>query len=213
MARVGYQGVPGAYSEKASRQLLGKDITAVGYPSFEHVFRAVESMEMDYGMLPIQNSLGGSIHANYDLLMRYDALHIVAELDFKVEHTLLVNRGVTNKQIQRVLSHPQALAQCDEYIRARQWEPCAEYDTAGSAKMIKEMGKMDTAAIASDLAAEIYDLEILDRNIEDDAGNFTRFLLLSRTPLVLENDGGIEMKTSIVFAFGQENKTGQLHKF
>lgn len=211
---IGYQGVSGAYSEKASRELLGNDIKAIGYPSFEHAFRAVQSGEVTYGILPIQNSLGGSIHMNYDLLMRYE-LHIVAELDFKVQHTLLVNNGVSRDQIRRVISHPQALAQCDEYLRRHNWEPAAEYDTAGSAKMLKENGWTDTAAIASDLAAEIYDLTVLDQNIEDDpTGNYTRFLLLSRTALQDEPSciHQVEMKTSVVFAFGQENKTGQLHK-
>ena len=106
--RVAYQGEPGAYSEKASRELLGSRILTVPCPSFESVFKAVASKEVDYAVVPIENSLGGSIHTNFDLLLRYD-LHIIAEHEFKVEHTLLVLPGTKKSDIKKVLSHPQAL--------------------------------------------------------------------------------------------------------
>ena len=111
--------------------------------------------EADYAIVPIENSLGGSIHSNFDNLLRYD-LHIIAEHEFRVEHSLLALPGVKKEDIKKVLSHPQALSQCDNYIR--QWGVKREdsYDTAGSAKMIKEKGLRDCAAIASDLAGQTY---------------------------------------------------------
>jgi prephenate dehydratase len=106
--RVAYQGEPGAYSEKASRELLGPRILTIPCASFEAVFKAVASKEVDYAVVPIENSLGGSIHTNFDLLLRYD-LHIIAEHEFKVEHTLLALPGTKKSDIQKVMSHPQAL--------------------------------------------------------------------------------------------------------
>lgn len=133
--RVAYQGEPGAYSEKATRELLGSKVTAIGRPNFEACFRAVASMECDYACLPIENSLGGSIHENYDLMLRYD-LTIVAEHEFRVHHCLLAKPGVKRDDIKYAISHPQALAQCDNFLRGLGITPVPTYDTAGSAKMI-----------------------------------------------------------------------------
>ena len=179
--RIAYQGEPGAYSEKASRELLGPRVMTVNYPSFEDVFKAVASRDADYAVVPIENSLGGSIHANFDLLLRYD-LHIIAEHEFRVEHFLLALPGVKREDIKKVMSHPQALAQCENYLRDLGYIPTPTYDTAGSAKIIKEQNLLDCAAIASDLAGKTYGLDVLESNIEDHDNNFTRFLLLSRTP-------------------------------
>jgi prephenate dehydratase len=214
---VAYQGEPGAYSEKATRELLGSKVIAIGHPSFESCFRAVASMECDYACLPIENSLGGSIHDNYDLMLRYD-LTIVAEHEFRVRHCLLVKPGVTKKDIRYAISHPQALAQCDNYLRSLGITPIATYDTAGSAKMIAENGPKlpegctpdNTAAIASDLAGQTYGLQCLDESIEDDDSNFTRFLLLSRTDVVQYLTRNIPAKTSIVFTL--PNTPGALYK-
>ena len=154
--RVAYQGVMGAYSEKATRELLGQKVVAVGHPNFEACFRAVASMDCDYACLPIENSLGGSIHDNYDLMLRYD-LTIVAEHEFRVHHCLLAKPGVKREDIKYAISHPQALAQCDNFLRGLGITPISTYDTAGSAKMIAEGGPLpdqctpeNTAAIASD---------------------------------------------------------------
>jgi hypothetical protein len=114
--KVAFQGESGAYSEKSARELLGPRITTVAYESFDATFRAVASREVDYACIPIENSLGGSIHSNYDLLLRYD-LHIIGEHEFKVEHCLLALPGADKKDIKKVMSHPQALAQCDTYLR------------------------------------------------------------------------------------------------
>jgi Prephenate dehydratase len=126
--RVAYQGEPGAYSEKATRELLGEKVIAIGRPSFEACFRAVASMECDYACLPIENSLGGSIHDNYDLMLRYD-LTIVAEHEFRVHHCLLVKPGVKRSDIKYAISHPQALAQCDNFLRGLGITPIPTYDT------------------------------------------------------------------------------------
>ena len=146
--KVAFQGEAGAYSEKATREMLGSRVTTVPCKSFEDAFKAVASREVDYAVLPIENSLGGSIHANYDLLLRYD-LHIIGEHEFRVEHSLLALPGVKRQDIVKVMSHPQALAQCDNYLRAWGVKGEEAYDTAGSAKMIADNNLRDCAAIAS----------------------------------------------------------------
>uniref|UniRef100_K3X935 Prephenate dehydratase domain-containing protein n=1 Tax=Globisporangium ultimum (strain ATCC 200006 / CBS 805.95 / DAOM BR144) TaxID=431595 RepID=K3X935_GLOUD len=212
--KVAYQGMPGAYSEKATRQLLGAspNVVAIGFPSFEEAFQAVEQEDVQFAVLPIENSLGGSIHANYDLLLKY-GLHIVAEYDLRVEHSLLALPGVKKEDIKTVISHPQALAQCAHTISQMGATARAEYDTAGSAKMLADNQWRDTAAVASDLAAEYYGLQVLERNVEDDETNFTRFLLLSKKEdLGLDAKSGTEFKTSLVFSFMDSNEKGQLYK-
>lgn len=214
--RVAYQGEPGAYSEKATRELLGQKVVAVGHPNFEACFRAVASMECDYACLPIENSLGGSIHDNYDLMLRYD-LTIVAEHEFRVHHCLLAKAGVRREDIKYAISHPQALAQCDNFLRGLGITPIQTYDTAGSAKMISEGGPLpdhctpeNTAAIASDLAGRTYGLNCLDEGIEDDDTNFTRFLLLARKDIVQYLTKQVPAKTSIVFTL--PDTPGALYK-
>jgi prephenate dehydratase len=150
--RVAYQGEPGAYSEKSTRELLGDNVVAIGKPNFEACFRAVAAMEVDYCCLPVENSLGGSIHENYDLMLRYD-LTICAEHEFRVQHCVLAKEGVKLPDgkndngdssgdgvtiAKYAISHPQALAQCDNYLRSLGITPIPTYDTAGSAKMIKD---------------------------------------------------------------------------
>jgi arogenate/prephenate dehydratase len=214
--RVAYQGEPGAYSEKSTRELLGKSVIAVGYTNFESCFRAVASMECDYACLPIENSLGGSIHENYDLMLRYD-LTIVAEHEFRVHHCLLAKPGIKREDIKYAISHPQALAQCDNFLRGLGIQPIPTYDTAGSAKMISEQTKLpgpctaeNTAAIASDLAGKTYGLHCLDVGIEDDDTNFTRFLLLARKDVSQYLNKNIPAKTSIVFTL--PDSPGALYK-
>lgn len=206
---VAYQGEPGAYSQKASKELLGPKITTLSYPSFEDVFKAVANRDVDFAVVPIENSLGGSIHTNYDLLLRYE-LQIVAEHELRVEHCLLAVPGVKKHEIRTIISHPQALAQCDNYIRALGATGQPVYDTAGAAKHVSEGNLKDTAAIASDLAASMYCLEVLDTNIEDYEINYTRFLLLSRTSVSALLPPNMPAKTSIVFVV--PNQAGALYK-
>jgi len=213
--RVAYQGEPGAYSEKSTRQLLGDKVTAIGRPDFESCFRAVASMEVDYACLPIENSLGGSIHENYDLMLRYD-LTICAEHEFRVQHCVLAKEGVKLQDIKYAISHPQALAQCDNYLRSLGIRPIQTYDTAGSAKMISENDlpqgctPENTCAIASDLAGTTYGLNCLAKGVEDDDTNFTRFLLLGRKGVLQHLSKNIPSKTSIVFTLS--NTAGALYK-
>jgi prephenate dehydratase len=214
--RVAYQGEPGAYSEKSTRELLGAGVVAIGRPNFESCFQAVASMECDYACLPIENSLGGSIHENYDLMLRYD-LTICAEHEFRVSHCLLAMPGVKREDIKYAISHPQALAQCDNYLRGLDITPIPTYDTAGSAKMISENNNLpmdctpqNTAAIASDLAAQRYGLNCLAKGVEDDDTNFTRFLLLGRKGVIEFITKDIPAKTSIVFTL--PNAAGALYK-
>ena len=231
--KVAYQGEPGAYSEQAVRELLGPNVIAVARPNFEACYRAVACKECDYACLPIENSLGGSIHENYDLMLRYD-LTIVAEHELRVSHCLHVAPGVKREDIKYAISHPQALAQCDNYLRSLGISPIPMYDTAGSAKLISEIyfhGDLketdlptdpkrslpdactvsNTAAIASALAGRYYKLECIDQGIEDDDTNFTRFLLLARSPGVSQHlNKSIPSKTSIVFTLA--NTPGALYK-
>ncbi|GIW07068.1 MAG: prephenate dehydratase [Dehalococcoidia bacterium] len=196
--RVAFQGERGAYSEAAALALLGPEIEPIACPSFDGVFAAVENGDCQRGVIPIENSLGGSVHQNYDLLLRH-SLHIVAELNFRVRHCLIAMPGVRKEAVRRVYSHWQALAQCEGYLTRLGVETAPFYDTAGSVKALAEEGRTDSAAIASRRAAEFYGLEVLEEGIEDDPENYTRFLVLAREPQPLD-DGDGPLKTSIVFS-------------
>jgi prephenate dehydratase len=224
--RVCYQGEPGAYSEKSLRELLGPNVIAVARPDFESCYKAVASRECDYACLPVENSLGGSIHENYDLMLRYD-LTVVAEHECRVSHCLHAVEGVEREHVKYCMSHPQALAQCDNYLRGLGITPVPMYDTAGSAKLLSDhhtgakgqtldrklpdqCTAYNTAAIASDLAGTTYNLNCLDRAIEDDDSNFTRFLLLGRSSVSQFLSKDTPCKTSIVFTL--PNTPGALYK-
>eukprot|EP00966_Prymnesium_polylepis_P118976 2750118-Prymnesium_polylepis.1 len=141
---VAYQGEPGAYSEAAAHEAfgaVGREIEAQGLSSFEEVFAALADGKVDHAAVPIENTLGGSIHVNYDLMLRYHGqLHILGEHSFRVRHALLVLPGVKKSDVRQAMSHPQALAQTDNYLRNCKIKPVPSYDTAGSAKLVKEQG-------------------------------------------------------------------------
>ncbi len=203
--RIAYQGEPGAFSEAASRQLAG-DAELSPCKSFEDVFAAVNAGSVDYGVLPIENSIGGSIHRNFDLLLEH-TLPIVGELEVPVVHHLLALPGRTLAQMKRIYSHPQALAQCDRFLRTLSGvEITATYDTAGSAKMIAEERLDDAAAIASARAAEVFGLVPLKSAIQDYDNNTTRFLVVGHRPF----HAAPPDKTSIVFTLA--NEPGALFK-
>ena len=202
--KIAFQGEPGAYSEQAVFNYFG-DVETLPCESFDRVFDAVVSGASDAGLIPIENSLAGSIHQNYDLLLRHD-LHITGEFPLRVRHCLIALPGVTKAEITKAISHPQALGQCAAYLRGLGLNTEAVYDTAGSVKMLKESGERTTAAIASRRAAEIYGMQILDEGIEDNAENYTRFLAISKTGTRPEG----EAKTSIVFTL--KNQPGALFK-
>jgi len=195
--RVAFQGERGAYSEAAAVAFCGDTVQTLPCNDFDYVFEAVAIGTADRGMLPIENSLAGSIHRNYDLLLRYD-LHIVGEIQIPIAHQLIAQPGVSLGDIKRVLSHPQALAQCEHSISQLlpQAERVVTYDTAGSIKMIKEENIRDGAGLASTHAAAIYGMNILHPDIQDDPENYTRFVVVAPQPVQPEG----EVKTSIVFS-------------
>lgn len=202
--KVACLGQAGSFSQQAVIEYFGA-AEIVACESFEAVFKSVAAGESDSAMLPIENSLVGSIHQNYDLLARHE-LFIAGEHLLRVRHCLIGLPGVTRNEITRVLSHPQALGQCAAYLRRLNatGEPAA--DTAGSVALVKAAGERNVAAIASRRAAEIYEMEILEEGIEDDPQNYTRFLVVARNPILPEG----EAKTSIVFTL--PNQAGTLYK-
>jgi len=209
--RVAYQGERGAFSETAARRLLGAETQGVPCPSFEEMFASVEGGDADCCVAPIENSLAGSIHRNYDLLLE-SRLTIAGETNLRIVHNLIAPPGVDLTAIRRVYSHPVALAQCHRFLRANpQMEATPVHDTAGAVRIVMGRGRDDEAGIASIDAAEIYGGRILAGGIEDHAQNFTRFLLL--TPAnrpVTTQETKKRWKTSIVFRVA--NKPGALHR-
>jgi prephenate dehydratase len=201
--RAAFQGEPGAFSHKAAMDLLGPEV----------VVTALRDGEADAAVIPIENTLHGSVHENYDHLLQFD-FRIVAETNVRIVHNLIAVPGVRFKDVKRVFSHPVALNQCLDFFKANPQvvrEPF--YDTAGSVKMVMSEGLQDAAAIASAVSAEIYGAKILKRSIEDDRQNFTRFFLLRRPdqrPLVLNQQGKKGWKTSLVFTV--RNQPGTLFK-
>lgn len=207
--RIAYQGEPGAFSEAAALKFRA-DAEAVSCPQFEDVFEAVERGRATLGILPIENSIGGTIHRNYDLLIRHE-LRIVGEVELPVAHALLALPGTTIDQVKTIYSHPQALAQCDRFLRSLKGvEVVATYDTAGSAKLLKERALAQAAAIASARAAEVFGLDVLQHGIQDFADNVTRFLVLGRLSTAEDARIPDADKTTIVFAL--PNEPGALFK-
>lgn len=177
--RIGFQGELGAFSQEAARQLLGDEIDVKPLPRFEDVFRALAGGKLDAAVLPIENTLHGSVHENYDHLLDYE-LKIVGETSVRIVHNLIVQAGVKFTDIKRVYSHPVALNQCLRFFESNPGiEKVPFYDTAGSVRMLMSDGLRDAGAIASSVAATIYGARILKKSIEDDRRNFTRFFLLN----------------------------------
>lgn len=202
---IAYQGEPGAYSEIAALR-FGEPLPC---ESFDDVFSAVTEQKADYAVIPIENSLGGSIHQNYDLLLRRPVV-ILAETFVKVEHCLLGLPGSSAETATKAMSHPQALAQCHNFFATHpNIKAEAAYDTAGSAKMVAENGDKTALAIASKRAGELYGLDILRENLADEEWNITRFFCIAR-----ENNPDLShlkvrpdttrQKTSIVFSLPNE---------
>ena len=209
--QVAFQGEPGAYSELAACEYYHQEITTIPCKTFEEVFAAVsnDQKENTYGLLPIENSLAGSIHRNYDLMLRHD-LYIVGEYHLRVSHCLMALPGVKITDIQRVHSHPQALAQCEATLEQMGVQVVAEADTAGSARLLRERDDLKAGALASSRAAEVYQLDVLTDQMEDNPANYTRFLALARNPLQADDPQDNDYKTSIVFSL--HNQPGVLFK-
>ena len=178
---VAFQGERGAFSEKAIHRYFNEDVLPVPEPEFRSVFNAVLEGKTHFGMIPIENSLAGSIHQNYDLLLQFPDIQIVGETKIRVVHNLIGIPGTKIEEIQRVYSHPQGLAQCAAYLDTfPRWEKIPYYDTAGSVAHIAREGDKSRAAIASDEAAVVYKMEILKEGIETNPQNYTRFFAITR---------------------------------
>ena len=196
-ALAAFQGEHGAYGEVAARQLVPEG-AYIPCLEFIDVFRGVEDGYFDLGVVPVENSLEGAVTQVNDLLTSTD-LKVIGEVKVAVSHCLLATEATDYREIRQVFSHPQALAQCRNFLMRNKLESRPYYDTAGAAKMLARENPRAAAAIASSLCAELYDLEIIKEGIEDGASNSTRFLLLAREPHPNNGD-----KTSIIFAVPHE---------
>jgi prephenate dehydratase len=208
---VAFQGEVGAFSEEAAKVLFAEAVI-MPLPSFEAVFEAVEAGRAARAVIPIENSLFGSVHANYDLL-RAHAVHIVGEVRLRIRHHLMALPGTTLGEVRRVYSHPQALGQCQDFLRTHlpEAEAVPAYDTAGAAKMVAAERLSGAAAIASEQAAAEYGLAVLAAGIESNHQNYTRFLALAAEAQPGPTDAEGLVKTSVVFAL-RENVPGALFK-
>ena len=202
---VAFQGEHGAYSEQAVRQHFGADVTSLPCRDFQGIFAAVQSGAATHGMLPVENSLAGTVIPAYDLLVDHD-LRVQAEVVVRVEHCLMAAKGAKLSQIKRVISHHQALAQCDKTLRRMGIEPIIHYDTAGAARDLAANPEAGTAAIASELAAETYGLDVLARNVEDLDFNYTRMFVLGKGDAPRQDPS----KTSVIFT--TRHVAGSLHQ-
>lgn len=193
--RVAFQGTHGAYSEQALRQHFGDDVEVVLCANFNNLFEALQTSQVDYAVQPVENSVAGSVSGAYELLLEYD-FRVQADIILHVRHQLLALPGTTLEKLVEVRSHPQALAQCEQYLRRHNLQAIPWYDTAGSAHDLARDCPPATGAIASRLAAELYGLDIVEQDIEDVPFNYTRFFVLGHEDPVK----GAYNKTSIVFA-------------
>ena len=193
---VAYQGEAGAYSEEGVLDLF-PDAERVPLQSIRKVFEAVEVGRVDHGLVPIDNSQAGSINETYDLFLKH-GLHLVGETIVRIDHCLLALPGTSIDDLTEVISHPQAVSQCEEFLTSLELKVRAEYDTAGAAKRIVDDKLDTTAAIASRRAAELYGLVVLAERIQTFPDNYTRFGVVSRDPQSLRDPD----KSSLVFGVG-----------
>jgi prephenate dehydratase len=191
--RLAYQGEPGAYSEAAALQFGGPNTETLPCKTFDEVFEAVVKKRATHGVVPLENSIGGTIHRNYDLLLEHE-LPITAEVELDVVHCLQALPGTKLADVQTVYSHPQALAQCERYLKDLGVTVEAVYDTAGGAKLVAEQKMTNAAALASRRAADVFGLEVLQEAVQDFEYNITRFFVIGGA---LPKDAN---KTTIVFA-------------
>jgi len=193
--KVAFQGEIGAYSEIAVYSFFSPLVKVKPCKYLSDVFESVEKGETPYGVVPIENSIEGSVNQTYDLFLEYP-LKIWGEIVLRICHCLIANPGVSLDSVKTVYSHPQALAQCRKFLERLDCRLISTFDTAGSVKMIKEEGLMDAGAIASERAAEIYGMNVLAREIGDSPYNYTRFFVLSKH----DSPYSGEDKTSIIFS-------------
>ena len=201
---VGFQGEIGAYSEKAINLYFSK-ASSKAYKTFSDLFDALENEQIELAILPIENSIEGSVTESYELLLK-SKVTVVGEINVKIEHCLISHHNTSKDDIDVIYSHTQALGQCKAYLKNSGCDAVTTYDTAGSVKMIKEKNMKRAAAIASKDAAKLYDMSVIEENIQDHEDNFTRFFCLSKIPTKSTGND----KTSIVFSAG--DVAGSLYK-
>jgi prephenate dehydratase len=201
--KIAFQGEIGAYSEEAIIATYGGKVTPVPRPYLRDVFDSVEAGEANSGLIPVENTIEGSIVRTYDLLNER-SLKAGGEAIHRIVHCLIANPGVKLEEIKKVYSHPQALGQCRKFLEKHSLEAVPSYDTAGSVKILKNLNVKDSAAIASGRAAEVYGMEVLRRGIETHQENYTRFLLVKSEDHERTGDD----KTSIAFIV--DHKPGSL---
>ena len=217
--RAIFAGERGSFAEAAARAYFGPECRIESVPLFEDVFHAAAEDGTVRGVVPIENTRGGSVHQNYDFLLE-SGCFVVGEISLTISHCLVANPGTTLRGIRRVLSHPQGLAQCRRFLgRRKRWVREETVNTAAAVKLIRDAGLRDAAAVASKQAAIDFEMDILAENIQDDEDNMTRFLVIAKRPFskrrleALEKDGDIgqtPMKTSIIFSM--KNIPGSLFK-
>jgi len=191
--RLAYQGEPGAYSEAAALQFAGPQAETLPCKTFDEVFEAVTKRRATHGVVPLENSIGGTIHRNYDLLLDHE-ISITGEVELDVVHCLQALPGTRIEDVKIVYSHPQALAQCERYLKDLGVTVEAVYDTAGGAKLVAEQTLTNAAALASRRAADVFGLQVLQEAVQDFEYNITRFAIIGGAPSPDAN------KTVIVFA-------------
>ncbi len=194
--KVAFQGIKGAYSELALQRHFDKTVESVSCESFDDVFESVEKGTVDFGFVPVENTIAGTVVENYDLLFQSD-VYVVAETYMKIRHTLLAKKGVTLKDVKVAYSHPHALKQCKKFLKANGIKALLTYDTAGSAQMVSDMDQTDCAAIASELCADIYGMDILETDIQSNMTNTTRFFVIAKKENVPEDH--VCEKTTVAF--------------
>ena len=205
-SKVGYQGVQGSFSEEALDKFFGDCVQKNSYQEFEDIFKALEEGKLDYGIIPIENSSTGAISVTYDLLRKYD-FYIVGEECIRIEENLIGLKDTILEEIDEVYSHIQGIEQCSEFLnKYNHWKLIPFHNTAISAKFIKDLGDKSKAAIASKKAAEIYGLEIIKENINNEKDNLMRFVVISKKLNVVPNAD----KISVVFLL--ENEVGTLYR-
>jgi 3-deoxy-7-phosphoheptulonate synthase len=202
--RAAFLGEPGTFSYKACGQYFGDEVKAMPMSSFTEIFESVKAGDVDFGVVPLENSLTGSIHENYDHLLEYD-LRIVGEITLRIMHHLIAHPGAKIEDIKQVYSHPQVFQQCRQFLEQHpDWDLVSAKDTATAVRQIKEGGRMSDAAIASKVAAEIHNMEVLQEAIETNPRNYTRFVVIARGPL----KNGPPRKSSLIYSTG--NRPGAL---
>lgn len=202
-----YQGEKGSFSERAARRFFGPLIPRTGLFKFADVFRAVSDDRAAFGVIPIENTLTGSIHHNYDLLLKHD-LWIAGEVKLRISFNFYARPGSRDRDLKEIWSHPVALDQCQRFLEQH---PCVRvlpvYDSAGAAIIMIRERRKDVGIIAGPQVAKLYNLRIVEKKIEDDPQNFTRFLVLGREKSI---SAGPNLKTSLVF--GVKNAPGILFR-